>query len=59
MAILLLVAVPGLEQWAVWGATQRAVHLALWVGAAIVTYVVTLRLAGVELPELLGRRRGT
>ena len=59
MALLLLIAVPGLEQWAMWSATQRAVHLALWVGAAIVTYVLALRLAGVDLPDLLGRRRGT
>jgi putative peptidoglycan lipid II flippase len=59
MAILLLFGVPGLEQWAVWGAAQRALHLALWVTAAIVTYVVSLRLAGVDLPELLGRRSRT
>jgi putative peptidoglycan lipid II flippase len=59
MALLLLVAVPGLEQWAMWGAVQRAVHLALWVSAAIVTYVVVLRLAGVDLPGRLVRRRGT
>jgi putative peptidoglycan lipid II flippase len=56
MAVLLLFAVPGLEQWAVWGATQRALHLALWVTAAIAAYVLSLRLAGVDLPELLGRR---
>ena len=56
MVILLLFAVPGLEQWTAWGALQRGLHLALWVTAAIVTYVVTLRLAGVDLPELMGRR---
>ena len=56
MAILLLFAVPGLEQWAAWGTTQRVLHLVLWVTAAMATYVVSLRLAGVDLPELLGRR---
>jgi hypothetical protein len=59
MAILLLVAVPGLEQWAAWDALQRALHLALWVGAAIATYVLVLRVAGVGLPELMGRRNRT
>jgi putative peptidoglycan lipid II flippase len=55
MALLLVFAVPGIEQWAAWGAAQRALHLALWIAAAIATYVVTLRVAGVGLPELMGR----
>jgi putative peptidoglycan lipid II flippase len=57
MAALLLIAVPGLEQWAAWGATQRALNLALWVTAAMVSYVVALRVAGIDLHELLGRRK--
>jgi len=59
MALLLVLAVPGLEQWAAWGAPQRALHLALWVGAAVVTYVLALRVAGVDLAELMGRRNRT
>lgn len=59
MAILLVFAVPGLEQWAAWGSTQRALHLAMWIILAIVTYVASLRLTGLDLPELLGRRTRT
>lgn len=56
MVIMLLFAVPGLEQWAAWAASQRALHLALWIAAAILIYVVSLRLTGIDLQELLGRR---
>lgn len=57
MALLLLFAVPGLEQWAAWGAMERALNLGLWVMAALAAYAVTLRLAGIDLLELLGRRK--
>ncbi len=59
MAALLLIAVPNLEQWAAWGATTRVANLALWVMAALGSYVSTLRLAGVSLRELLGRHNRT
>jgi putative peptidoglycan lipid II flippase len=57
MALLLVVAVPGLAQWAAWGAAQRVVHLALWIGAAMATYVVVLRIVGVDLRDLVGRHQ--
>jgi len=57
MAALLLIAVPGLEQWAAWGSATRALNLGLWVVVAIVVYVVSLRIAGIDLAQLLGRRR--
>jgi len=57
MATVLVLAVPGLDQWAGWGALQRALHLGLWVVVAMAVYVIALRLAGIDLPELLGRRK--
>ena len=59
MAAMLLFAVPGLEQWAAWGAEVRALNLGLWVTAALLVYVACLRLAGIDLPQLLGRRKRT
>jgi putative peptidoglycan lipid II flippase len=57
MAALLLLAVPGLEQWAAWSGTARALNLALWIAAALAVYVITLRLAGVDPTALTGRQR--
>ena len=57
MAVLLLFAVPGLDQWSAWSAMERAVNLGIWVMAALLVYVAVLRLAGIDLPELLGRRK--
>lgn len=59
MAALLLIGVPGLEQWASWNAAQRGLNLGLWVGAALLVYGVTLHLLGVNLAGLLGRRKRT
>jgi hypothetical protein len=59
MAALLLFAVPSLEQWAAWGAVERALNLSLWVALALAVYVATLRVTGVDLTELLGRRKRT
>ena len=57
MAALLLLAVPDLEHWAAWGAAARAANLAMWVAAAAAVYVITLRLAGMDLADLFGRRK--
>jgi putative peptidoglycan lipid II flippase len=59
MAALLLFAVPGLEQWAAWGAVERALNLSLWMALALAVYVATLRVTGIDLTELLGRRKRT
>lgn len=56
MAALLLLAVPGLERWATWGALERVLHLAFWVMAAMAVYVVSLRAAGIDRAALMGRR---
>jgi putative peptidoglycan lipid II flippase len=57
MAALLLWGVPGLESWVAWDTAARAANLALWIAAAAAVYVITLRLAGMNLAELLGRHR--
>lgn len=57
MAALLLWAVPGLKSWVAWDTAVRAANLALWIAAAAAVYVITLRLAGMNLAELLGRHR--
>lgn len=59
MAALLLFAVPGLEQWVAWGAVERALNLSLWVALALAVYIATLRATGIDLTELLGRRKRT
>ncbi len=42
-----------LATWLAWGAAQRAAHLALWVTAAGITYVVALAVLGMRPAHLL------
>jgi putative peptidoglycan lipid II flippase len=57
MAALLLIGVPGLEQWADWGNAERALNLGMWISAALLLYGVVLRFCGVNLLSLLDRRK--
>jgi putative peptidoglycan lipid II flippase len=52
MAVVILWDAPGLDDWSAMGSAERAMRLALRVGAGMVAYLAALRLAGMRLSML-------
>lgn len=58
MGAMLLLWSGDITLWMSWHAAQRAWHLAVWVGAAIVVYFGMLQLMGMRISQLRGFGRG-
>jgi putative peptidoglycan lipid II flippase len=52
MAVVILWDAPGLDDWSAMGSAERAMRLALRVGAGMVAYLAALRLTGMRLSML-------
>lgn len=53
MAAVLLWQTPTTSQWLMWHWTQRLLHLLLLITIAIITYIVSLRITGLRLKDIL------